>query len=120
MSTCPNTVRPASCVSRSAPSRLFTCTFWSYSTRRPRLSTLANQGSSVRPGPAATSPSHRARLVWSPGRDRSEEHTSELQSQSNLVCRLLLEKKNKTVYKQHGAARPELGSALPSRRPAVL
>src|SRR2546430_11675567 len=28
---------------------------------------------------------------------RSEEHTSELQSQSNLVCRLLLEKKKKTV-----------------------
>src|SRR2546430_5272799 len=26
--------------------------------------------------------------------ERSEEHTSELQSQSNLVCRLLLEKKN--------------------------
>src|SRR5688572_31035408 len=30
-----------------------------------------------------------ANQVW-----RSEEHTSELQSQSNLVCRLLLEKKN--------------------------
>src|SRR5688572_31084038 len=31
-------------------------------------------------------------------RYRSEEHTSELQSQSNLVCRLLLEKKkNKTI-----------------------
>src|SRR2546430_15941466 len=29
--------------------------------------------------------------------DRSEEHTSELQSQSNLVCRLLLEKKKKDV-----------------------
>src|SRR2546430_14896609 len=29
---------------------------------------------------------------------RSEEHTSELQSQSNLVCRLLLEKKKKTKY----------------------
>src|SRR2546430_7786343 len=28
-------------------------------------------------------------------RQRSEEHTSELQSQSNLVCRLLLEKKKK-------------------------
>src|SRR2546430_12844856 len=28
--------------------------------------------------------------------DRSEEHTSELQSQSNLVCRLLLEKKKQT------------------------
>src|SRR2546430_1055411 len=31
-------------------------------------------------------------------KDRSEEHTSELQSQSNLVCRLLLEKKNKKKY----------------------
>src|SRR2546427_4719950 len=30
------------------------------------------------------------------GAPRSEEHTSELQSQSNLVCRLLLEKKNQT------------------------
>src|SRR2546430_5909972 len=29
---------------------------------------------------------------------RSEEHTSELQSQSNLVCRLLLEKKKKIFY----------------------
>src|SRR2546430_11947307 len=29
---------------------------------------------------------------------RSEEHTSELQSQSNLVCRLLLEKKKKHHY----------------------
>src|SRR2546427_7938019 len=32
---------------------------------------------------------------------RSEEHTSELQSQSNLVCRLLLEKKKKKIMKQH-------------------
>src|SRR5688572_31261113 len=31
---------------------------------------------------------------------RSEEHTSELQSQSNLVCRLLLEKKNKNTSTQ--------------------
>src|SRR2546430_5375150 len=29
---------------------------------------------------------------------RSEEHTSELQSQSNLVCRLLLEKKKKSTH----------------------
>src|SRR5256886_9736571 len=29
---------------------------------------------------------------------RSEEHTSELQSQSNLVCRLLLEKKKKLIF----------------------
>src|SRR5688572_32258026 len=33
-------------------------------------------------------------------RDRSEEHTSELQSQSNLVCRLLLEKKKKKTKTQ--------------------
>src|SRR2546427_8338343 len=34
------------------------------------------------------------KMVWGPAPVmRSEEHTSELQSQSNLVCRLLLEKK---------------------------
>src|SRR2546430_5382683 len=42
---------------------------------------------------------------------RSEEHTSELQSQSNLVCRLLLEKKNNAkpqsvlVFDRHAAQR---------------
>src|SRR2546430_7230915 len=34
------------------------------------------------------------------GQARSEEHTSELQSQSNLVCRLLLEKKKKTTERR--------------------
>src|SRR5438132_9340289 len=34
-------------------------------------------------------------------RDRSEEHTSELQSHSDLVCRLLLEKKKKTRQQTH-------------------
>src|SRR2546428_1276183 len=34
-----------------------------------------------------------ALLVGPPGTGRSEEHTSELQSRSDLVCRLLLEKK---------------------------
>src|SRR5688572_31126504 len=33
--------------------------------------------------------------------ERSEEHTSELQSQSNLVCRLLLEKKKATTRRTH-------------------
>src|SRR5438046_3760127 len=33
--------------------------------------------------------------------DRSEEHTSELQSLTNLVCRLLLEKKKKKKHKKH-------------------
>src|SRR2546430_9970293 len=32
---------------------------------------------------------------------RSEEHTSELQSQSNLVCRLLLEKKKNNTHSRH-------------------
>src|SRR2546427_8830377 len=51
-------------------------------------------------GAEGSDPSNRA--FWPrPGRgcacagNRSEEHTSELQSQSNLVCRLLLEKKKK-------------------------
>src|SRR2546427_8061133 len=37
----------------------------------------------------------RIKLVFVERVKRSEEHTSELQSQSNLVCRLLLEKKKK-------------------------
>src|SRR2546430_10980688 len=45
---------------------------------------------------------HSATALMAPGKfadsaTRSEEHTSELQSQSNLVCRLLLEKKKKTT-----------------------
>src|SRR2546427_4553299 len=38
----------------------------------------------------------RRRAAVVEGSQRSEEHTSELQSQSNLVCRLLLEKKKNT------------------------
>src|SRR5256885_5293943 len=38
------------------------------------------------------------------GRGRSEEHTSELQSPCNLVCRLLLEKKKKTL--KHNPSKP--------------
>src|SRR2546427_8519522 len=55
----------------------------------------ANARTSSRPNATAASrtaaiiiPFHEAKIVG-----RSEEHTSELQSQSNLVCRLLLEKK---------------------------
>src|SRR2546430_7422941 len=39
-----------------------------------------------------------AERLHNAGQRRSEEHTSELQSQSNLVCRLLLEKKKKLIY----------------------
>src|SRR2546430_8042648 len=47
---------------------------------------------------------------------RSEEHTSELQSQSNLVCRLLLEKKKNTTTKPtpHATCDPPLGAVLTS------
>src|SRR2546430_7340575 len=55
------------------------------------------------PGAAPCASSSRAR--------RSEEHTSELQSQSNLVCRLLLEKKKKknityTLQSSRSTAQP--------------
>src|SRR2546430_9775172 len=55
-------------------------------------------------------------------KNRSEEHTSELQSQSNLVCRLLLEKKNQHGNRAESAgyfaeAQREPGSGLP--RPHV-
>src|SRR2546426_7897275 len=44
-------------------------------------------------GPRRARPRHRA----PPAHARSEEHTSELQSPCNLVCRLLLEKKKKKI-----------------------
>src|SRR5438034_8111022 len=37
-----------------------------------------------------------------PSAQRSEEHTSELQSHSDLVCRLLLEKKKNELISEHG------------------
>src|SRR2546430_9273926 len=46
---------------------------------------------------------------------RSEEHTSELQSQSNLVCRLLLEKKKHT-FRKFSPAIP----GVPSPSPCVF
>src|SRR2546430_12873488 len=48
---------------------------------------LAHAGAQILP--ASPGFYHRPQTI-----ERSEEHTSELQSQSNLVCRLLLEKKN--------------------------
>src|SRR5256885_12112805 len=47
------------------------------------------------PQPQQTPPAHFPRRQLF----RSEEHTSELQSPCNLVCRLLLEKKNKHTYR---------------------
>src|SRR5256885_5092211 len=46
---------------------------------------------------------------------RSEEHTSELQSPCNLVCRLLLEKKKKSSNTAHATTTPHVHSAAFSR-----
>src|SRR2546430_10056151 len=60
----------------------------------PRGCRAGYAGGRVAPGPRAACAA------------RSEEHTSELQSQSNLVCRLLLEKKKD--HDEHGDERREL------------
>src|SRR2546430_9533243 len=71
--------------------------------RRPPRSTLfpyttlfrSTPGDSFRIRRTVTIPSCPGMKMSVIRASRSEEHTSELQSQSNLVCRLLLEKKNK-------------------------
>src|SRR6266853_5945056 len=86
--------------------------------RRPPRSTLFPYTTLFR-SPGSASAAHAPACPRSPVTDRpaepatdrsgrSEEHTSELQSQSNLVCRLLLEKKKKP---------PRLGAA-PDGHPA--
>src|SRR2546430_9292322 len=65
------------------------------STTRPSQSTLIPYSKRV-PGSNTSGEVNTASLPGMMfGVPRSEEHTSELQSQSNLVCRLLLEKKKK-------------------------
>src|SRR5256885_11464908 len=55
---------------------------------------------------AAISLHHAAIVIWTFAGTRSEEHTSELQSPCNLVCRLLLEKKkNSTPARVSGLLR---------------
>src|SRR2546427_3182291 len=77
--------------------------------RRPPRSTLFPYTTLFRSAASSHRLDRRGRQCRFPGRlrcgagrtgaARSEEHTSELQSQSNLVCRLLLEKKKKNSYK---------------------
>src|SRR6266571_6968842 len=63
--------------------------------RRPPRSTLFPYTTLFRSPRAAAGLAHGLRWVRRPRARRSEEHTSELQSHVNLVCRLLLEKKKK-------------------------
>src|SRR5690606_39924724 len=71
-------------------------------TQRPPTSTLFPYTTLFRSGrPRARGARRAAGLPTAPprrqGRRRSEEHTSELQSRENLVCRLLLEKKKNNI-----------------------
>src|ERR1022692_748228 len=54
-----------------------------------------------------------------PGANRSEEHTSELQSPCNLVCRLLLEKKNKELDMYWKPSTINRGTRLKPVRPTL-
>src|SRR2546427_9342134 len=63
------------------------------------------EGGDERQGQAAEADQGQRRAPPRHEPPRSEEHTSELQSQSNLVCRLLLEKK-KTKDSKHVPDRP--------------
>src|SRR3989440_4825355 len=81
--------------------------------RRPPRSTLFPYTTLFRSLEGTVSPPRfrsRARSAARWRRERSEEHTSELQSRSDLVCRLLLEKK-KNEMPHHGPLR------IPSNAP---
>src|SRR2546430_10880274 len=70
---------------------------WSSDVCSSDLSTWATLLRDTAPCRFSTAEATQARSSRS-RHPRSEEHTSELQSQSNLVCRLLLEKKKKNRY----------------------
>src|SRR2546429_3523338 len=73
----------------------YTTLFRSRHAERPIVQSVP-RASRLAPDHAAMIGAHRARESdVSEGAERSEEHTSELQSRLHLVCRLLLEKKKK-------------------------
>src|SRR2546427_13083512 len=62
---------------------------------RPAVSAISTEVPRALPACSASNATEAASAFCPWATTRSEEHTSELQSQSNLVCRLLLEKKKK-------------------------
>src|SRR5579883_3566357 len=86
---------------------LFSFFFFFLMIRRPPRSTLFPYTTLFR---SRGGPGSRCSSSGAPGpgtASRSEEHTSELQSRENLVCRLLLEKKKKKKYNlQHCTNKP--------------
>src|SRR5206468_13013943 len=90
---------------RPPPSTLFpyTTLFRSAAASRCSAASRARRTPTLRQGPRTRRrAASRAAARRTPARctSRSEEHTSELQSRSDLVCRLLLEKKN-NITKTH-------------------
>src|SRR2546429_8610055 len=73
-------------------------TLFPYTTlfRSPAPDVPGVRAAADQPGSARPCREHGARAARAADRNRSEEHTSELQSRLHLVCRLLLEKKKKT------------------------
>src|SRR3712207_7850355 len=69
--------------------------------RRPPSAAAAVPGKRPPPPSPAPPPPRGAAPAGRPGRTRSEEHTSELQSRQYLVCRLLLEKKTYQSFRCH-------------------
>src|SRR3989454_8225642 len=69
-------------------------TLFPYTTLFRSLASLTGDGPVIEPLPGPTVNVTASPAITVPG-GRSEEHTSELQSPCNLVCRLLLEKKKK-------------------------
>src|SRR5438067_3573081 len=101
---------------------MFAWLFFFLMIRRPPRSTLFPYTTLFRSRPwsgrrtrmTATASPLEADLVAGLKRLRSEEHTSELQSRFDLVCRLLLEKKNKP-----GRAALRVVPALPAASPGM-
>src|SRR2546427_7957360 len=96
--------------------------------RRPPRSTLfpyttlfrsVPRAPRLRPHDSAPSSELPRQPLGAQGTGRSEEHTSELQSQSNLVCRLLLEKKKRTVRQLHFMPISSSSSNVRSRRTVI-
>src|SRR5436190_4110374 len=91
--------------------------------RRPPRSTLFPYTTLFRSENAAISPRWLPSQTGTPARLanflRSEEHTSELQSHSDLVCRLLLEKKNSGGVRGKYAERYRQGTNLVLLEPEV-
>src|SRR5438132_5724681 len=75
----------------------YTTLFRSRLVRIPEKHAIGHLAADVRARADRRGANRAAQQMRVRARPRSEEHTSELQSHSDLVCRLLLEKKKKTI-----------------------